>query len=302
MKVSAIISSIILLAGAAAHAGQWTFDPESRLLSHSESNWTLRASAVNTSLSIDWVIEPPQTPATLPIADAVEDGFQIVDIGANAFLNCAALTSATLPSSITNVGARAFSGCTNLTSVLLGDGVANIGASSFAGCNRLAEFIFPDSVTNIGNYAFSGCSRLTRAVIPDSVLNIGNGAFSSCEDLSDVSIGRGVVKLGSLAFFGSNRLRTVEIRDRGNGSFLLNVNALDDEATLKRLGINIENLTTNDDASAAERSLKYAESEKNSINTIDLIIFILGGMVVVWIIWLVWRSTRRDKVKSDYLR
>ncbi|MCX6943596.1 MAG: leucine-rich repeat domain-containing protein, partial [Opitutales bacterium] len=89
----------------------------------------------------------------------------VISIGYIAFHNCTALTSVTIPSSVTSIGAYAFSGCTSLTSVTI-----------------------PSSVTSLGTYAFYSCTGLTSVTIPSSVTSIGADAFYRCTSLTSVTV------------------------------------------------------------------------------------------------------------------
>ena len=114
----------------------------------------------------------------------IEEG--VTNIGANAFLNCASLISATIPKSVTDIGYRAFFFCSNLATITLPDGVTNIGEDAFRACASLTSVTIPDSVTSIGMWAFSYCISLTSVTLGDSGIKIGNSAFYDCTDLTDV--------------------------------------------------------------------------------------------------------------------
>ena len=86
-------------------------------------------------------------------------------IGNYAFFNCSALTSISIPSSVTSIGESAFVGCSGLTSVSIPSSVTSIGESAFEGCLGLTSVSIPGSVTSIGNAAFRGCSNITILII-----------------------------------------------------------------------------------------------------------------------------------------
>ena len=105
-------------------------------------------------------------------------------IGNYAFFNCSALTSISIPSSVTSIGESAFVGCSGLTSVSIPSSVTSIGESAFEGCSGLTSVSIPGSVTSIGKSAFWGCSGLTSVSIPGSVTSIANSAFRGCSNIT----------------------------------------------------------------------------------------------------------------------
>ena len=74
---------------------------------------------------------------------------------------------------------EAFEGCSALTSVTIPNSVTSIGDFAFEGCSALTSITIPNSVTSIGDEAFGGCSALTSVTIPNSVKEIGEEAFPS---------------------------------------------------------------------------------------------------------------------------
>ena len=106
--------------------------------------------------------------------------------------------------SVTAIGYEAFRECKALTSVTIPDGVTGIGQSAFSGCSALTSVTIPDGVTSIGSYAFRGCGALTAVTIPDGVTEIQNYTFAYCYSLKSVTIGKGVTGIELYAFGWSN--------------------------------------------------------------------------------------------------
>ena len=115
------------------------------------------------------------------------DGYPVTSIG-SAFAYCDALTSITIPDSVTSIVDFAFECCESLTSVTIGNSVTSIGVNAFAFCPALTSVTIPDSVTSIGRNAFYECSALTSVTIGNSVTSIGKWAFSECSSLGSIII------------------------------------------------------------------------------------------------------------------
>ena len=118
----------------------------------------------------------------------------------HAFSSCKALTSITIPDSVTEIGDNAFSFCLGLTGIIIPDNVISIGDWAFYCCSGLMGITIPDNVTSIGDNAFYGCSKLTSITIPDSVTSIGIYAFSNCSKLTSITISDSITYMGSDAF------------------------------------------------------------------------------------------------------
>ena len=96
----------------------------------------------------------------------IENGMK--GIGPNAFADdYSALTSVTIPASVTFIGNCAFSDCSNLTTVTF-DGtptLTRIGGDVFSNCNSLTSITIPASVTFIDDRAFYACSNLAMVTL-----------------------------------------------------------------------------------------------------------------------------------------
>ena len=104
-------------------------------------------------------------------------------------MNCEALTSVTIPNTVTSIGSGAFSSCKSLPSIAIPNTVTNIGKSAFSSCSALKSFTFPDnnSITSIENDTFLGAG-LTSITIPNTVKSIGDGALAGCSALKSVTL------------------------------------------------------------------------------------------------------------------
>ena len=170
---------------------------------------------------------------------------RLAEVGDYAF-DTTALTSATLPDSVTSVGKGAFSNDTALRSVHLGSGVASIGESAFVGSNNLAsltvdpantvysvedgalygkgdagrtlvlylptktdsDVTVPEGTTAIADAAFANNSSLRRVVLPEGLTTIGYGAFDGDTNLTDLVIPDSVTVARGLV---NNGLDTIEL-------------------------------------------------------------------------------------------
>lgn len=170
---------------------------------------------------------------------------RLTDVGDYAF-DTTALTSATLPDSVTSIGKGAFSNDTALTSVHLGSGVASIGESAFVGANNLAsltvdpantvysvedgalyskgnagrtlvlylptktdtDVTVPDGTVAIADAAFANNTSLRRVVLPEGLTTIGYGAFDGDANLTDLVIPDSVTVARGLV---NNGLDTIEL-------------------------------------------------------------------------------------------
>ena len=135
----------------------------------------------------------------------------VTKIGNYAFEYCSGLTSMKIPFSVTSIGGRAFKGCSGLTSLVIPSGVTEIGVGAFKGCSGLTSLVIPSGVTKIGGGAFSGCSGLTSLVIPSGVTEIDGGAFSGCSGLTSMKIPSGVTEIGDYAFENCSGLTSMKI-------------------------------------------------------------------------------------------
>ena len=162
---------------------------------------------------------------------------KVTSIGSCAFYQCSGLGSVTLGNSLTTLGNSAFQG-TALTTVTIPDTVTSIEASLFWNCTSLTEVKFNSNITSIGSYAFAGCTKLASVSDLSKVTNVGqctfmgtaltsvtfgdsfvsfntdgsNGsAFKNCKSLETVTLGKNVKAIGPEEFFGCTSLETIDL-------------------------------------------------------------------------------------------
>lgn len=97
-----------------------------------------------------------------------------------AFHNNSAVTSVTIPDSVTAIPDDAFGFCSQLTNISIPNSVTFIGFSAFNSCTSLKSITLPSSLSTIQSYAFYNCGNLKTIRIPVSVTSIGNCAFDGC--------------------------------------------------------------------------------------------------------------------------
>lgn len=113
-------------------------------------------------------------------------GKPVTTIGHAAFFN-SAVTSVTIPDSVTSISDDAFVNCPQLTNISIPNSVTYIGFSAFNSCTSLKSITLPSSLSTIQSYAFCNCGNLETIRIPVSVTSIGNNAFADCPSLMTVT-------------------------------------------------------------------------------------------------------------------
>ena len=147
----------------------------------------------------------------IDIPDTVTSGGQpytVTAINNSAFPN-SAVTSVTIPDSVTSIHDVSFFNCSQLTNISIPNSVTYIGYSAFSYCTSLKSITLPSSLSTISRALFSGCSQLTTIHIPDSVSSIQFYAFHDCENLKTIRIPVSVTSIRDFAFDGCPSSMTV---------------------------------------------------------------------------------------------
>ncbi len=128
-------------------------------------------------------------------------------IGYRAFEGAAALTSVTLPSTLSSISNSAFAGCTSLESINL-DKVSYIDAGVFANCTSL-ESVNVSSLEALNYKVFSDCSSLTSVTFSSSLEKIYSNAFENCTSLTEFVIPDSVTFVGAAILKGCSGITSL---------------------------------------------------------------------------------------------
>ncbi len=127
--------------------------------------------------------------------------------------NDVALTSVTIPESVTKIGNQAFLGCKSLKSVTLPANLEEIGSEAFARSGISGALTLPNTLKTLGTGAFSECTGLTSVTLSTGLTLVANSAFYKCAGLTSVTIPVGVTEIAVSAFGKCTSLTEVVIPD-----------------------------------------------------------------------------------------
>ena len=117
-----------------------------------------------------------------------------------AFADCEALSSLSLPSSVESIGKEAFAKCNSLVSFVVPDGVSKIEKKTFSKCKSLKSVVLPQNLTVIGKKAFKKCVSLSSIELPPKLCYIKKSAFYGCKSLESISIPENLIVIDEQAF------------------------------------------------------------------------------------------------------
>ena len=93
----------------------------------------------------------------------------MTEIGSEAFAGCTALSSITIPESVTSIRSYTFSGCTSLSNITIPESVTEIGEGAFYGCISLTSiYVKANTPPQLGRYAFKWTSY--KLYVPNDYL------------------------------------------------------------------------------------------------------------------------------------
>ena len=167
------------------------------------------------------------------VIKAVVIGDSVTNIGMNAFSQCTALTTVSLPESVVSIGEGAFEGCTSLPVIdnlryvgnylveaadktlntyTIREGTKWIGSHAFSEC-AMTSINIPNSVTEIQGAAFYRCSSLRSIELPSGLTRIAHQTFLLCDSLTSVVMPNNVTEIDYWAFEDCRSLESIVIPD-----------------------------------------------------------------------------------------
>lgn len=131
-------------------------------------------------------------------------GCPVTVIGSRAFERCA-ITSVTIPDSVTGIAQYAFWFCPKLSSVTIPSSVQFIGWGAFGCCEALKSVTLQPGVAHIEGQAFRGCTSLESISLPSSITYVGDLAFFECENIKDITLPASMLPLDWDSFASSKQ-------------------------------------------------------------------------------------------------
>ncbi len=214
------------------------------------------------------VIGPSYLTGALSIP-ATYNGMPVTAIASQAFAS-GAMTSVSIPGSVTNIGAGAFSGCPQLINLSLTYNNAfysSVNGVLFDGTQATliqypggsaSSYLVPTSVKNIAAGAFES-GRVTSVTVPTSVTNIGAGAFAFCPNLTGIT-----VTAGNPAYSSANGV----LFDAGQDTLIQAPGHLTGNYTLPASVTNIVTGAFAGCASLSEFTVGTGDSYFSTVNTV----------------------------------
>jgi len=133
----------------------------------------------------------------------------ITNLGAQAFANCFALTSITLPNNLEVIEEMTFDECTSLERVVFNKNLKTIGENAFQYCSVVKSITLPNNLEVMEKQMFNKCTSLERVVFNKHLKTIGNAAFDSCSALTSITLPNELEVIEEMTFYECSALDCV---------------------------------------------------------------------------------------------
>ena len=165
------------------------------------------------------------------------DGYEVVSIGGEAFINNTNLKSIILPDTLTGIYSAAFKGTVSLESIAIpanvktieseafagsglqsivfdtGSKLSSLGTSVFENTDNLESVILPDGLTKLRESTFKN-SGIKTIVLPNNLQEIGRLSFADSK-LTQIAIPASVKEISYKAFQNASNLSDITFADAG---------------------------------------------------------------------------------------
>ena len=135
----------------------------------------------------------------------------VTELGSSSFQNVA-ITSVTIPNSVTAVDYFTFYGCPNLKSVTFGTGLKCTSYQMFRECYSLETINFGSGLQALDAHTFAYCSSLKSVTLPANIKEIGSGAIAECRNLESFT-SKGLEYIPFQAFLNDKSLTKVNLNE-----------------------------------------------------------------------------------------
>lgn len=158
----------------------------------------------------------------------------LTTLSKDMFMGCTALTSFTVPKSVTTFDGNPFTDCTRLTLITAEQGHETFAGKVIDGTQRMlvtmdeteivlfptgktGSYTIPVSIMKVGDYAFYG-TRLDAVIVPDyaGTFIIGDYSFANSLTLYTVQLAERVTEIGEGAFYADAKLTNLSILNENN--------------------------------------------------------------------------------------
>ena len=120
------------------------------------------------------------------------------------FQSCTKLVSANMPTGVTSVPSSTFRYCSSLTTVTMHDGITSINSNAFQNCTQLASIELNNNITRIYSNAFDGCTNMVLTQLPTALTDLYYYAFRNTKAITgNLTLPETLTYLGYNAFEGS---------------------------------------------------------------------------------------------------
>ena len=153
----------------------------------------------------EWVTLETHDYDVTTMFSSIPDGY---DPGGGGAFQWCAITSVSLPATITTIPASAFRNCRQLKNITLPEGITTIREGAFHDCTSLEEIYLPETITEMSG-GFSNCTSLKKVNIPKQITSLNEQCFLN-SGIETFIIPKNITSIGWACFAGTP-LKSIKI-------------------------------------------------------------------------------------------